>query len=454
MRIEKYRFALSIAFCLGVLLLTVLLAPTAQAAQHAENVDNPYPCAAQESWVTSPNPPQEIPDNGSDFCDFYQFAWQWFLYLGSPGDDGRNFQDTAAFPEWEYPADSCDGQSEGHSLFIRDVKGDDEDEASDVMIPDRTGQAGGGAVIYDQNKNVVYYNVQFDQGLCDAGTSGNLPAGTTEMKTSWRLMDGDDDTYFTWTVSIDGVNGGDPVDLGLVGFHLFRTTAQHPEGVWMTWEHESNAPTCTHPQPAPAGGWSFTSAECAACLAGGGDCTSCQFNVADAKGDDPDPTEICQVYRNGTKKGDLKAEENLIVVNELNRQLVGPDGFLGSLDPSNAMAVWAHYPMVGGLWVSDPSKPAADSNGNDNGNQRGSLQLANTTMETTHQGGPNSSPMLNCFTCHDYQPNETATSGLSHIFGEIHGSSSDSAKSAHRGAHDLTFVKAHRPAPEAGADRE
>lgn len=41
-------------------------------------------CPANQSWVTSPNPPQEIPNGGQSFCDFYQFAWQWFLWLVSP----------------------------------------------------------------------------------------------------------------------------------------------------------------------------------------------------------------------------------------------------------------------------------------------------------------------------------------------------------------------------------
>lgn len=425
----------------------LLVAPTALA-------DSAYPCAADASWVTDPNPPQEIPDGGQDFCDFYQFGWQWFLALGYPdaaiivqGAD-RIFQDRGRFPEWVSPADSCGTWSDAATLFVRDLKSDDPGET----IPDRTGQAGGGAVIYDQNENVVYYNVQFSRNLCNPDISGDLPAGTTELKTSWRLLDGDESGYFTMNVVIDGVNDNQPVDLGLVGFHLFRTTTQHPEGVWITFEHKSNAPDCTDPEPTPAGGWSFTSDNCAACLAGGGEnCSDCQFNVADATSTDPDPTEICRFYRDGTKEGDNKADENFAVVDELNDQLVGPEGIITKLPADDPMAIWANYFNVGALWVSDPSQPANDLN------QRGSLQLANTTMETTFQGGPGaSSTVLNCFNCHGYTPGKTATSGLSHIFDSIHGSSSGGeSKSAHRGAHDLTFVKAHRPQPApAKTDRE
>src|SRR5690349_2371781 len=47
------------------------------------------PCPASAAWVTSPNPPTEIGGTGvpvgdETFCQFYQFAEQWFLALVSP----------------------------------------------------------------------------------------------------------------------------------------------------------------------------------------------------------------------------------------------------------------------------------------------------------------------------------------------------------------------------------
>ena len=53
-----------------------------------------YTCPASSDWVTNPNPPSKIPGGGTDFCQFYQFAWQWFLYLMSPSASDasvRNF---------------------------------------------------------------------------------------------------------------------------------------------------------------------------------------------------------------------------------------------------------------------------------------------------------------------------------------------------------------------------
>ena len=57
------------------------------------------------------------------------------------------------------------------------------------------------------------------------------------------------------------------------------------------------------------------------------------------------------------------------------------------------MAVWKNYELIGGLWTNG----GVGSQGDDV--QRGSLELANLTMETFFQ-----QPRQNCFTCHQYNP--------------------------------------------------
>ena len=399
-------------------------------------------CAASASWVSAPNPPQEIPNGGGNFCDFYQFGWQWFLYLvspstSSPGD--RNFEVAANYPILQASGtDSCTSQSTKPVLFVRMQKDDDPNQP--FVVPERIGQAGGGDTIYDQSGNVVFYEVRFSRNLCPPPTSGDLPAGTTEIKTAWRLIDpAVAANYFTNEAVIQGVSTT-PVLLGLVGFHLFRTTAQHPEGVWVTWEHDANDPDCLQPQAAPAGGWSFTSAPCAQCLAtsttGPLGCASCNFNVAQpATSLTGTPTQICRVYQDGSGPNDNKVDENLADVDSLNGQLVGTGGILTSLPATDPMAVFANYFNGGGLWVSDPTQPATSSN------QRGSLQLANTAMETTFQGqfqasgsGVTRTAARNCFGCHGYTPGQTATTGLSHIVDDLDGTPGNPPKAAHGGA--------------------
>ncbi len=421
------------------------LVSTAQAAETTPA------CAADPAWINSPSLPTEIPGGGTDFCQFYQYAWQTFLYLVSPsaGDSGiRNFEVQQDYPTLLASGkDSCTGTAAGPQLFVRMLKDGDAD--GDFVIPERIGQAGGGDTIYDQSGNVVFYDVRFDRGLCSAPMTGDLPAGTTELKSSWRVLDSSDSGYFTMQAIIEGVSE-QPITLGMVGFHLFRTTSQHPEGVWMTWEHGSNAPDCLQPQPTPASGWSFTSSQCAQCLAGSSTgplaCSSCGFNTAKPSSSlTGTPSEICRVYRDGTGPNDNKAAENLADVDSLNQQLVGPNGLLAKADPELNMGVWQNYFNVGGLWVSDPSQPA------DSANQRGSLQLTNSTMETTFQGtfkatgsGVVRGGAVNCFGCHQYTPGQTATSGLSHIFDDIHGSSSGDAATK-SGAHVLHYVGSGRP---------
>jgi hypothetical protein len=409
-----HRFSLSALASLSFLLLGV-----SSAAAQSD-------CLASDSWVSNPNPPQEIPNQGETFCDFYQFSWQWFLDLTSPSADEsglRNFQVAADYPVLQAsadgnPVDSCTDDADGSALFVRTMKAGEP--GGGLHIPERIHQAGDAATIYDQDGVVVFYNIRFSRNLCDIGAiqaKKNFPAGTTEMKTAWRVIDQDQrDDYFWMEADIEGI--GTSIPLGLVGFHLVRNTELHPEFVWITFEHKSNAPDCTHPQSEPSGGWSFTSSHCADELSDGSLPPDCHFNTA-KKVDSltGTPTEICRVYRDGTDPSDHKAQENVQAIDQLNQQLVGPDGFLTALSDDDPMKVWSNYFMVGALWVSDISQPSSIEN------QRGSLRLANTVMETTFQDVDISSQFVsNCFGCHGYQADQSNTlpsSSLSHSFDAI-----------------------------------
>ncbi len=384
---------------------------------------------ASADWVTQPNPPSEIPGGGQNFCQFYQFSWQWFLYLMSPsGSDPslRNFQVTQNYPILQIDEDSCSSSSTEPVFFLRMVK--DPDDAAEFILPERIGQAGGGATIYDQNGNVVFYSIAFGRDLCTAPDSGNLPTDTTEIKTSWKVIDASEKADYIWIDADVIPEDGEPIKetLGMVGYHLVRGTPEHPELVWTSYEHKSNAPNCLNPAAPPADNWSFLSESCSNCLANpDSSCfDACQYNQAQPAMSltDMTPSEICRIFPEGTAPGDSKGEENIIDVDALNEQLVGPNGILSSLPASDPMAVMANYFNIGGLWVSDPSQPASSDN------QRGGLQLANPTMETTFQGTLtiNNSTIqastdngVNCFACHNYTPNETASTRLSHIFDDI-----------------------------------
>lgn len=383
-------------------------------------------CAASADWVTNPNPPAEIPGGGANLCEFYQFSWEWFLYLMTPSSDDpaqRNFQVAAEYPVLQIDGDSCSGAAAEPVFFVRTIKS--PEDTAEFVLPERIGQAGGGDAIYDQSGNVVFYSIRFGRGLCTAPDSGDLPADTTEIKIAWKIIDDADKGNYVW-IDADIVGNDDVKEtLGLIGYHLVRGTALHPEFVWASWEHKDNSPDCVDPDAARSNGWAFLSGDCAACAGNAtAECfAACGYNAAKplATLTGP-PTEICRVFPEGTASGDYEGPQNVADVTSLNQQLVGDNGILTSLPESDPMAVLANYFNIGALWLSDPADSAATSN------QRGSLQLANAVMETTFQGSlsvegsslqPSTTGGLNCFVCHAYTPGQTATTGLSHIFDDI-----------------------------------
>lgn len=441
MNIQKKLMALLCLFSQAVW-LSACTAPSSNGKIKEAEISAPVlqtTCLADSAWVTNPSLPTTIPGGGSNFCEFYQFSWQTFLYLVAPSSGNaaiRNFEDANQFPVMQTSGNSCSASSDAPRLFIRTSKDDNPNQT--FTLPERIGQAGGEDTIYDQNGNVVFYSVMFSRDLCTAPHSGNLPANTTELKLAWRVIDDSEKDDYIW-IDADIIlndNSDDNVTLGLVGFHSVRGTADHPELVWASYEHKYNAPNCINPASPPVSGWSFLSQTCQDCLVNpSASCQStCNFNGAvPASSLTGQPSEICRIFPEGSAPGDLKASENIAAVTQLNDALVGPSGILTSLPASNPMAIAANYFNIGSIWVSDISQPSANSACPDGAacNQRGALQLANPVMETTFQGSLTLSSSnqfeastqngANCFACHQYTPGQTASEshGISHIFHNI-----------------------------------
>lgn len=384
----------------------------------------PPPCPASATWITNPNPPAEI-GNGTPVqqqtnCQFYQFSWQWFLALvqpaPAPATRERVFEQLPMFIPGK--SDQCgnvasllrgaEATAFGSSIFIRNTK--PTTPPFRFIFPKDINQAGDQDVLYSQDKNIVFYNVRFNETECQATSSGFLP-GTMELKTSWRrIAPADRGRYYSLRAYIPGVSPV-PVLLGLVGFHLVRSTADHPEFVWATFEHEDNVPICVKPGATPKPGWSFLSNACAQCLAANGinGCPQCGFNTATKNtGLTGTPDQICRVFPDGTgPENTSNNTTNVFNIDTLNQQMVGPKGLLTALPATNPMAVWKHYFNTGALWTNG-GLVSSDTN------QRGSLHLANSTMETFLQSGT-----TNCFSCHPYNPQQPL--GASHIYSSLKG---------------------------------
>ena len=388
-------------------------------------VTPPGACPASADWVNNPqNAPAEVPDGGPTLCQFHQFSWQWFLALMNVAGDSRTFENQQNYPLFQANGvNSCTATTVKNRIFVRSLK-DQDAPVNDFILPQRIGQAGGGATIYDQNGNVVYYEVRFSRDQCSLPADAQMfPAGTTEIKISYRVITDADKANYVW-INAD-INGDGKIEpnelLGMVGFHLVKSTALHPEFVWATFEHKSNVPECQLP-PDTSKNWSFTSKDCAVQLPNSVNPSVCNFNSATPGTvlSGGTPTQICRVYHDGSKTGDNQFDSNISDIDQLNTQLTGSSGFITALPADNPLAVLKNYMLVGALWESDVTQPSSNL-----GNQRGSIQLANSTMETTFQaanpytGTSNLQPATNCFACHAYTPGNNVAQ--SHIFSGIQG---------------------------------
>lgn len=397
---------------------------------------NTYNCPADPRWITNPSLPTEVKkseDNGtsSNFCDFYQFSTQTYLYLMSPSSSNpalRNFQVDSNYPLLEFnsdgsPANSCNSVQDGRTMRTALQKS---------ISPIGTGQAGGGASIYDQNGNVVYYDVRFNKSLCNLTSSAtemaraniiNFPSGTTELKFAWKVLSSSEAQSNSF-VTVQQNTGSQVQTLGLVGMHIAVATDDHPEFVWATYEHNTNTPNCDAQGAQSDTNWSFADKSCTATLpASGASNDACKFNQPTVKNGPATgtPTNICAVYPFGTASGDLKAGENLANIASQNESVYQNLKMVGS--GAQSMQVLNNYFNVGAIWLSDTNK---NSGGIGVPNERGSLRLANTVAETDFQHvNLNNSFSSNCFGCHNFtgkdQPtnNNITTQNLSHSFIDI-----------------------------------
>ena len=121
---------------------------------------------------------------------------------------------------------------------------------------------------------------------------------------------------------------------------------------------------------------------------------------------------MCREYAHGNESSESvngnDNAANLTAIVELNEALVGSTGLLTKLPSDDPMFVWSNYEMVGGLWTKggaasgSPPIPSGQGPANPDSPQRGSLELANMSLETFQQGDDSFIP--NCFGCHNYDP--------------------------------------------------
>ncbi len=375
-------------------------------------------CTAPASWFpTAPQPVNFQVDD--DNCNFHRWAWQEFMWLMQPSGGGgqANFLGFAdpvdlfvATPP-PYPGRAT---SEPLTFRLRDVKDDESVDAESIA------QAGGGGVLIDQAGQPVFYAIAIDStwynfartngfntqaGFQGAPDSLNFPtagAGAIEVKSSWRIAAVGDSVlipdassrFFTTRTRIPTVTIVDSqfiadttkmrdATLALVGMHVVGTVPGHPEFIWASFEQVDNAPMCSA-TPAPA--LNDSTGKPWSLYPGGVGCATGNCNKVN-KPASFTPIPICRVLAYGDTSTATPNSQNIQSLNASVQGQLASGSILRS------------YRLVGGQWTTPGGLPATLGSG---GNVRGSPLLANTTMESFHQGTVQGAKgAITCFNCHN-----------------------------------------------------
>ena len=390
-------------------------------------------CLAEKQWFPHSKTPR--PDDkgfkSSSNCEFHQWSWQMFLWLT------QKVKGEPRFLSFQSP----------ESLL---------GESSSAMMP-RTGksaapktldeylQAGTDGILIDHRGRSVYYSQYVNPTFADFISKHNLTdpqavqnfnpdtafdISSMELKVAWKIVESneDSDDFFTMQTSINRLlnKGGkiviDPestqmATVALVGFHIGGVVNGHPEMVWATFEHKSNAPNVPQ-KPTPDSivserDWLFYTADTRY--------ADCNVNPADSpllKLDDKSQvlspvTEVCRHFEFGNDPENPASKKSSMQKNDDNIASINRDVH-ANLGSDN---LWANYHEVGAIWFLNKNqlKPglslATDGIGTDQ-ELTGSLKLSNSTIETFTQ---TQSTVNNCFRCHNTLhrfPPETALDPL------------------------------------------
>lgn len=240
-----------------------------------------------------------------------------------------------------------------------------------------------------------------------------------ELKSSWIETTGLDVSKFvTITATIPTYNTTDPMNwvpngskqakLAMVGMHVVGSTLGHPEMIWATFEHVNNTRNAPYTYrdinnavksvPQDAGGTWLFSMTPASATPNSSLMSLSGANIGASTLAPIGPSDLLRINPWGTAASSGQFTNNntdlISINNSVINQLLAGD-------------VRKNYIMTGTTWTIGGAPPGP-------GNQVGTNQMANTTMESF-------SPTSNCFSCHDSSNmlGSPSGSGLSHIWGQL-----------------------------------
>jgi len=367
------------------------------------------------AYPAPPFPTDDTANVNAQDCAFHQWSWEAFVWATAIGPDNRaRFTTLHNVDELGQKKAAPAKGPKPLGLKPRDLKpkgatlnksNDDPKQAGGGVLVDQNGQI----VWYSTHMNDAYFNFVQQNGGANYGQASDtlkFPVGAAVFKASWKVVpDGTTPTGFYTEkttvpllrnkkgggIEIDGTKTR-PVTVALVGLHVVGVTDNHPEFLWGTFEQVQNAPdlpaNLPSPSPVSSQGFTFYAANTPA--------NACNQpspapSVTDPKKQTVAPvTNVFRQFATGNAAPNRTAD-----INAINSGAQGEMANMGTFTPPQPKeTVWANYKLIGTLWLLANTLKPNDSNMLSEG--VGSVNLANSTLETFFQGEGNS-----CFLCHN-----------------------------------------------------
>jgi hypothetical protein len=356
-----------------------------------------------------------------DEQEYLRFAWDTFLYLNTPAEDGNGviwetykevydifLPQGRALGPWGAPdlRPDCGQYPAGETQrVIRQISKSSGDVDYFDILDERMQAVGG--ILIDQNGFLARYEVRINEKMFDYIVANKLdngkqqatfgkqvvwPAGTMELKASWRqltaeeqkessfdkkyyvteaLLYDDPDTPDNWKIGRFHDSPCKVAKVALVGLHIAYKIESNPLFVWMTFEHVDNV-NPSHGRRLASFNDSSCPTNCQAPSTGkvyqtGDACFSCVENCRES-------FQYCEAATKTQVVRELSIPQ---AVKDINREMHAWLGGGGS--------VWANYELVGiqhpqSILTFDPTT--------------GERLLGNSTMETYNQS------YSSCIGCH------------------------------------------------------
>lgn len=400
------------------LFLAIGLAGTAAPAT-AQPIPPGKPCIVTKlGWWESPDlaPFFIDPDGASpnSDCDFQIWAWSAFVHYmhHDPDNNGAplflRLQTYADLKPDQAAITALQAKAMAHPHTLILIPRDNQPQTLGSFQ-----QAGPKGVLVDQSGRSVYYITHMDpvyfafsqtyfgpNNYQKASPTLNYPIGATVLKTSWRIVQPNEDTskVYTTTATIallenDGkghlqLSGKtqDNVPVALVGVHVVGVIKDHPEFVWATFEQVDNAPFLPSgmdphsPNPVSAQSSTFYK---------GGTPANASNYLPKSESIDPATqviTPITNVFQEFKYGG--ATPDRIVDIDSATAH------FQSKIPRANIDPVFANYRLTGSVWQLPNTLVPGD--GTMDATAIGSISLDNATLETFVQ-----KETTNCFTCHN-----------------------------------------------------